>query len=166
MSVHGFVSTVFGGDTPQRPLDLHQVMARSVLLFLIAILLVRAGKSRLLGRATTLDVLLGFILGSLLSRGMTGSASLSETIASSLALIACHWLLTAACCRWHRFGDLVKGHAIELVRDGHPVVENLRQSHLSEHDLLEQLRLNGNVAEVKEVKAAYKERNGEISVIK
>jgi uncharacterized membrane protein YcaP (DUF421 family) len=164
--IHGFVNAVFGGDIPQRPLGLNQVIARSVLLFLVAIFLVRAGKSRLLGRATTLDVLLGFILGSLLSRGMTGSASLSETIASSLALIASHWLLTAACCRWHRFGDLVKGHAVELVRDGKPLVENMRQSHLSEHDLLEQMRLNGNVAEVNEVKMAYKERNGEISVVK
>ena len=37
--------------------------------------------------------------------------------------------------------------------------------HISPHDLIEELRLNG-VNDISEVKQAYKERNGEISVIK
>lgn len=166
MELERFVQIVFGGDTPAGPLALYQIMARSVALFVLALVLVRVGKSRLLGRATSLDLLLGFILGSILSRGMTGSASLSATMASSIALIGCHWLLTAACWRWHWFGSLVKGHAVELVRDGSIIKENMRRSHVSENDLLAQIWLNGNVGSPSEIKAAFKERNGEISVVK
>ena len=42
--------------------------------------------------------------------------------------------------------------------------DNLRNSHISEHDLIEELRIRG-VDRPEQVKAAYKERSGEISVI-
>jgi len=41
----------------------------------------------------------------------------------------------------------------------------MRKSNLSDHDLMEMLRLNGNTADPRDVAAAYLERNGEISVI-
>jgi uncharacterized membrane protein YcaP (DUF421 family) len=41
----------------------------------------------------------------------------------------------------------------------------MRHSHVSEHDLFEGLRLHG-VERLEDVKLAYKERNGEISVIR
>jgi uncharacterized membrane protein YcaP (DUF421 family) len=44
-------------------------------------------------------------------------------------------------------------------------LDNLSRSHLSEHDLMEEIRLRG-VEDISEVARAYKERNGEISVIK
>jgi uncharacterized membrane protein YcaP (DUF421 family) len=80
------IQVIFGGDEPQRPLTLLQVMDRSLLLLFVGIAFVRIGKSLLLARATAVDTLMGLILGSVLSRGMTGSASLSETIASTAAL--------------------------------------------------------------------------------
>ena len=42
----------------------------------------------------------------------------------------------------------------------------MKANDLSEHDLLEDIRMNGNIAEIKEVKTAYYERNGQVSVIK
>src|SRR5918995_1339959 len=84
----------FGGDIPDDPLRLHQVAARALLVFLAGLVIVRIGKSRLISRATSLDVILGFTLGSILSRGITGNASLSATFTASIALVALHWLLT------------------------------------------------------------------------
>ena len=112
-----------------------------------------------------LDILIGFILGSLLSRGITGHASLSGTAAASAALVATHWLFTWLAYHWHLFGVLMKGHSIPLVQDGQPIVENMRGSHISERDLAEALRLHG-VSNVARVAQAYKERNGDISVVK
>ena len=64
--------TIFGGDVPKEPLLLHQCAARAVAVYLIGIAILRIGKSRIISCVTTVDVLLGFILGSLLSRGITG----------------------------------------------------------------------------------------------
>src|SRR3982751_5582614 len=106
---------LFGGDfppsDPPQHLAIHQAMARGVFIYLVVLAIIRLGKSRSIGRISPLDVLLDFILGSLVSRGITGHASLSGTAASSAALVAVHWLLTLLACRWHWFGNLVKGTA-------------------------------------------------------
>lgn len=159
------LDTVFGGDVPKHPLTLYQVAARAAVVYLIGLAIVRIGKSRLLSRLTGIDLLLGFILGSLLSRGITGGASISSTAVASAAIVFLHWTLTKLTCHWHGLGTLIKGHAKLVVDDGKPLADALRSSNISEHDLLEELRLHG-VSDVSEVKQAYKERNGEISVIR
>ena len=154
-----------GGDVPQQPLLLHQCAVRAVVIYLAGVIIVRMGKSRIISRVTTIDVLLGFILGSLLSRGITGHASLSGTLISSAALVATHFAMTRLATKGGWIEQFLKGHVRLLVEDGRVFAENLSKSHLSEDDLLEELRLNG-VESVNDVKSARKERNGEISVVK
>jgi uncharacterized membrane protein YcaP (DUF421 family) len=159
------IETLFGGDRASDSLTIFQIGARAVVVYVAGLVIVRLGKSRLVGRVSGLDILVGFMLGSLLSRGINGSASLSGTAMASAALVATHWVFTRLAARWHAFGDLTKGHAVELVRDGVPLEKNMLASHISEHDLVEALRLHG-VADAAKVAHAFKERNGDISVIK
>lgn len=166
MSIEGFFIQIFGGDEPIAHLGWGQVAMRALAVYLISIVLVRIGKSRLISRVSALDVIVAFVLGSLLSRGITGSASISNTAVSCAVLIALHSLLTWLACYSHWLGKLVKGHCRILIRDGIVNSDNLRKSHLSEDDLLEELRLNANCEDIEQVKTAYKERSGEISVIK
>jgi uncharacterized membrane protein YcaP (DUF421 family) len=155
---------LFGGDYPVAPLQVRHIVMRAVLVYLAGIAIVRIGKSRLIGRISALDVLIGFVLGSLMGRGITGSASLSGTGASCATIVAMHWLLTLMACRWHWFGDLVKGRSHLIVQDGQPLPGALRRHHLSPHDLEEEFRLRG-VADIRQVREAFKERNGEVSVL-
>lgn len=155
----------FGGDVLPQDARLWQVALRAGLLYLIGLALVRLGKSRLIGRISPVDVLVGFILGSLLARGMTGSAPLSGTVTACAALVGIHWALTRLAVRWHAFGNLIKGHMHLLVQDGKVLQAAMRKSHISMNDLLEQLRLRG-VENLQQVHLAFKERNGEISVIR
>ena len=159
------LENVFGSDKPHPDLALYQIAARAIVVYLIGLLIVRIGKSRVVARITAIDIINAFILGSLLSRGITGSASISGTTVATAAIVASHWLLTLLACRWHWFGTLLKGRYIRpLVVDGKPQPENLRRSHISDHDLMESIRLRG-VEDLDQVAHAYKERNGEISVI-
>jgi uncharacterized membrane protein YcaP (DUF421 family) len=158
------ISIVFGGDTPEFPLTACQIAARAFVVYVGGVLIVRLGKSRLISRATPLDVILGFILGSLLSRGITGHAALTDTIFASAVLVAIHWSFTAFACRCSIFDNLIKGNAYPLVERGQQQAENMLRSHVSGADLVEAMHLHG-IEELSEVKAAYKERNGEISVI-
>jgi uncharacterized membrane protein YcaP (DUF421 family) len=155
---------IFGGDYPDDPLKLHQAMARAVVVYLAGLVVIRLGKSRSIGKMTPPDVLLGFVLGSLLGRGITGHASISGTVASSATMVAAHWVLTLLACRSHWFGDLVKGRADVIVRDGQPIVSNLLHHHISIHDLQEYARSKG-LEDLSQVRLAFKERNGEVSVL-
>jgi uncharacterized membrane protein YcaP (DUF421 family) len=157
---------VFGGDEPQRSLGLGQIAARSTVIYVSGLAIVRLGKSRLLSKTSALDVILGFLLGSLLSRGITGSASLSGTIVASMTLVGLHWVLTAITSRSPWWENLVKGHVRPLISDGEILRENMRMSHISEGDLREELRLNANLDDPHLVKMAYKERSGQVGVIK
>lgn len=155
---------IFGGDYPNERLAIYQVAARAVLVYIAGVVIVRLGKSRLIARATPLDVLMGFMLGSVLARGVTGNASLSGTVTATVVLVATHWVLTRLALSSHALGDLVKGHAYVLIEDGRVIEKNRRKSHISEHDLIEELRMRG-VERPDQVKRAYKERSGEVSVI-
>jgi uncharacterized membrane protein YcaP (DUF421 family) len=156
---------LFGGDSPHNVLLWYQVAARSIAIYVVGIVIVRLGKSRLVGRVSALDILVGFTLGSLLSRGITGHASLSGTAIASAALVAAHWLFSLLAAKSHFIGRLVKGNAVPLVEDGLVLRKNMLACHISEHDLQEALRLHG-VTRLAEVREAYKERNGDISVVK
>src|SRR5262245_60499745 len=156
----GVLEKIFGGDLPTDPLPFHQAAARAVVVYVVGVAIVRIGKSRIVSRMTPIDVIIGFILGSLLSRGITGHASLSSTTAASIAIVACHWAFTALACRSHFFGTLLKGHVKLLVENGVLQIKNMRNSHISIHDMEEAMRLRG-LEEIHEVRRAYKERNGE-----
>ncbi len=160
------VQAIFGGDAPEKPLLVGQIAARAFVVYLLGLVLIRVGKSRLLGRYTPLDVILGIVLGSLLSRAITGSASISGTSVSCAVLVAMHWLITRLSCRWHRFGNLAKGHCKLLVENGQIHWDAMRESHISEQDLMEELRLNANLEDLSRIEKAYKERSGQISGVR
>ncbi len=160
-----FFHDLFGGDTPDDSLTVLQIAVRAVFVYGATLLIVRIGKSRIISRTTTIDVILGFILGSLVSRAVTGKASISGTVAAALALVAAHWLLTALACRWHWFGTLLKGNSHLVVQDGQPLNKPMHHSHISPHDLVEEMHLAG-IGKLAQVHEAFKERNGQISFIK
>lgn len=155
-----------GGDEPHHPLYAHQVVFRCGLIYIAGLLFVRLGKSRLLSKATPLDMILAFILGSVLSRGINGTASLSSTLVATISLIALHWAFTRLA-YWSKWWEwLIKGETRMLVSNGQIHWANMRHSHISEEDLLEQLRLQANCDDLARIKSAVKERNGDVGVIK
>jgi uncharacterized membrane protein YcaP (DUF421 family) len=160
-----WLTFIFGADTPIEPLSWGQTAARALVVYLIGITLIRMGKSRMMTRLSAADMLTGLVLGSLLSRGITGNASISGTTSSCMALVGIHWLFTRIACHSSWFGDLVKGHGNLIVKDGKVIEGALQRHHLSRHDLEEQLRIHG-VRSIDEVECAHKERSGEVSVVK
>lgn len=160
------LSEIFGGDTPIQPLGLGQIAARAIVVYVAGLLVVRVGKSRMIAHATPMDVIIGFLLGSILSRGITGTGSISGTIDAAVVLVALHWLFSKLAYSHHGLGNLIKGYSKILIRDGQVDWGAARSSHISEHDLVEQLRLHGNVEDFSRVRAAYKERSGDVSVVR
>ncbi|HEX4000161.1 MAG TPA: YetF domain-containing protein [Pirellulales bacterium] len=159
------LTLVFGEDKPHHSLEIYQVAARAMLAYIIGLAAVRIGKGRGIGRITLLDILLGFMLGPLLSPAITGTTALSASAVGAIVLVAMYWLITFLSYRSSGFGLFVKGKARLIVEDGNLDRKNMRLAHFSENDLLEELRLHG-IEDIQRVKRAYVERSGAISVIK
>jgi uncharacterized membrane protein YcaP (DUF421 family) len=142
-----------------------QMALRAVVVYAITVMIVRLGKKRFMGRATAFDVILGIMLGSIVSRAITGNAPFFGALAAGTVLLLMHWLISAIALRFHGFGWAVKGGSVVLVRNGEFDWDMMRKTHITEHDLWEDLRSKG-VSDITQVAEARLERSGELSVIK
>ncbi len=146
-------------------LDAGQMVLRAVIIYLFAIMVVRIGNKRFMGRNTAFDLILGIILGSVLSRAVTGQSPLFPTLAAGASLMVMHWLMASIALRWRWLAPLIKGRPRLLIEGGKVKDDALRKSNVGEEDLQEALRRQGSIRSADRVQVAYLERNGDISII-
>lgn len=146
-------------------LNVLQIAARAIVMYLVLIAYVRLGKKRFLGEATAFDAILVIMIGSLASRGISGNAPFQHALVSVLVLIAMHWVLSYFAAGWPTISAMAKGHDTVLVREGRVDRTALHAAHMSDDDLDEDLRQKG-VSSPAEVEEARLERSGIVSVIK
>ena len=154
---------VIGRDAD--PIAWWQMCVRAAIIFFWAIILYRILPRRAFGSNATLDIVVVVIMGSSLSRALTGNAPLLPALAATATLAALYVATSAASWRFDPLSRLVKGRPIRLIRDGEVDWKALRRAQLGERDLTESLRLEG-IRDFGEVAEAYLERNGELSVIR
>jgi len=159
------VSRALGLELKGEYLTVTHMVLRAAVVFVLSIVMLKIGDKRFMGKSTAFDVFLGIVFGSTVSRAITGNAPFFPSLAGGLTLVLLHWLFAAVAFRSHGFGKLVKGNDRQLVRDGEIIWSAMRKAHITEHDLKEALRNSGKEPDVKRVKAAHLERNGDISII-
>src|SRR3954453_751856 len=118
-----------------------QMALRTIIIYAFSLVIVRLGSKRFLSDATAFDVVVGIMLGSIMSRAINGSAPFFPTLLGGIALVGMHWLLAALALRFDWLGTLVKGHSILLIKDGKLQKDGLREARLSENDLTQALRM-------------------------
>jgi len=143
-----------------------QVCVRAMLIYFFGWAILRVGGKRFLGQETPFDVVLGFVLGSVLSRAINGSSPILLALVASAFLVAFHRLLAWATFKSRALSGIFSGHPRMLIHDGEVIPEEMRRQQFSAADLEESLRLNGRVDDPRKVQEARFERNGKISVVK
>jgi uncharacterized membrane protein YcaP (DUF421 family) len=142
-----------------------QICLRGIIVFIVTLIMVRVADRRFLAKLSAFDVILGFLLASMMARAVNGSAAFLPTLGGGFVLVLLHRAVAVISFHSDAFGRVVKGDASVLIENGQVNVERMRSWHLTEKDLIEELHLNGNVEGVKQVQKAIFERNGKISVI-
>jgi uncharacterized membrane protein YcaP (DUF421 family) len=142
-----------------------QMSIRAVLVMLFGLVLVRFAGKRVFGRWGAIDIILSVIIGSNLSRAITGTAPFLETLIATAVLVALHGVLVRLAVRFPRLGPVLKGHPVRVVADGQPDARAMARHGLGRHDLEEGLREAG-LTDPAQAQEVWIERNGEISVIK
>jgi uncharacterized membrane protein YcaP (DUF421 family) len=141
-----------------------QMALRAILIYTLALVLVRIASKRFLSQATAFDVIVAIMIGSILSRAINGSAPMLPTIMAAGALVGLHWVF-ASLALDTSFGSVFKGEPRLLIKDGQVQHEAMRQARLSSADLDQALRLQSKQTDPSQIRRAYLERNGSISVI-
>jgi uncharacterized membrane protein YcaP (DUF421 family) len=155
---------VLGLRLSPQDLSLGQLLLRAFIICFVMYVMIRLAGRRFFAQKNSFDALLAFLMASLVSRAINGSTAFWGTLMLGLIIAAAYRLLAWLACKFHRFGKWLKGEAKTLVIDGALQQTAMDRHHVSKHDLHEDLRLAGNIDDVKEVKLARLERSGEISV--
>lgn len=149
-----------------RDLDTLQMSCRAFVIFFITLALIRISGRRTFGKRSAFDNTSAIILGAVLSRAVVGASPFVPTVVCCLVLVLLHRGLAWISIKNKAVGQLIKGDAIPLYRNGQLHEENLEKSLLSEKDLLSSIRQKGNVKTLNEISEIYMETDGEVSVIK
>jgi len=165
MPVLDLINSAIGSGRQATELTVLQVCLRALIVFFAALVIVRFADKRFFARRNAFDVILGFILASMLARTINGSEQLVPSVIAAFLLAALHRVLGMFACRSRKFGAIFKGHSETFIRSGQIDSNALMRHHVGRDDLEEELRLNG-VEDVEQVKLARLERSGEVSVIK
>ncbi len=118
-----------------------------------------------MGDFSATDIILGFIVGSVLARGATGAITILNMLIVVSVLLGVHWAFATISYYWGGFEDVVEDDRRKLVEDGKVIQEALKASKITREELKQACRENGNVEDIDEVKAAYLERDGTITII-
>lgn len=159
------LDAIFGG---MKDLTLAQECARAVLVFFYGLMMLRFSGRRTFAQMSAVDLVLSIIVGSNLSRAMTGGIPFWGTLASVAVLVALHLLMANAVARSARLAAWVEGSPVILARDG-VIVETARLScKISIPDLDEAMREHGldGLGDIARVRKLVLEPSGKISVLK
>ena len=143
-----------------------QMSCRGIVVFIIALLLIRISGRRSFGIRTPLDNIIIISLGAILSRAVVGASAFVPVIITCFVIVAFHrfvgWLIANS-----KFVALfVESDKIILFENGKYLPENLKRVQLTEEDVMQGVRKSALTEDLKTIKYIYIERNGEISAIR
>jgi uncharacterized membrane protein YcaP (DUF421 family) len=146
-------------------LNWYQVALRALIVYIAALIMVRVGEKRFLGKNTAFDVIIGIILGSVVSRAINSTDTILPTLVAGFVLVGLHTLLSMVTFRSDKLGDILKGTPRLLVKNGEILWDAMEKSHISRQDLIQQVRMEKNTEDIQSIQKAFLERSGDISVI-
>lgn len=149
-----------------KDLNALQMGDRAFVMFFITLILIRIAGMRAFGTKSAFDNIIVIMLGALLSRAVVGVSPFLPTVVAGLVLCVVHRLLAIVSVRNDTISHWVKSEEVVLYKNGRLNKKIMNQCDISMGDLMEGVRLSGNVNSLDEVEEVYIERNGQISVIK
>ncbi|KUG06422.1 DUF421 domain-containing protein [Solirubrum puertoriconensis] len=143
-----------------------QMALRAVVVFIVALLLLRFSGKRTFGSTYSFDVVLKIIIGSVLGRAVVAASPFGATLLACVVMVGLHRLVASATYRSPALGRLIKGKAVVLAENGKLHHENMRAHNVTEHDVQEGVRSAANTDDLEQLAAVRLERDGSITALK
>ena len=140
---------------------LHAVFGYVFLLLIVRLLSRRPG-----GQLTLFEFVIVFLIGGVIILATVGKdRSITNCATAILTIGLLHWLVSILKGKFPRFGAVVDGTPLTLLKNGEWQLEVMRGMRIDREDVMAAARTKG-VSSIYEVAYAILERNGTISIIK
>lgn len=157
------MSRIFGEGKDLNALNMG---CRALVLYFIMLIFIRISGTRTFGKKTAFDNIIVITIGALLSRVVVGASAFMPTVTAGFVLVMLHRALAWASLHHQWVDRIIKGSERILYTQGQIDQQNLEKSLMSKGDLMESVRINGNLNDLEAINEARLERTGEISIIK
>ena len=146
--------------------SLIEIFLRGTLMYLGLVAILRFLLRRQAGSVGIADLLLIVVIADAAQNGFSDDyRSITEGILLVLTIVFWDFALDWLSFRFPAFRRLVRSPPLLIVEDGKPIRRNMRKESLNEEELMSELRQQG-LERLSEVKRAYMEDDGHISIIK
>ena len=150
--------------TPTMPLL--ETFVRGTVVYLALFVLLRVVHRRLAGTVGITDLLMVVLIADAAQNAMAGEyRSITDGVLLVGTIVFWNWFLDWLGFRVPLVQRLVHPPPLRLVKDGRTIAKNLREELLTDEELKGQVRLHG-VDDLSQVKEAYMESDGRVSVVK
>lgn len=161
-----FLDELLGLHADVHTLAPGQAAARAVLLFAVALVLLRLSGRRTFGGNSALDLVVKFMFGAVLARAIVADAPILNSVLGAATLALLHRLLAYLLYLFPALRRLVKGSASVLVEGGTIHQPELRRASLSEADLRAGVRHALHTDELADAQTVRLEHDGTITAVR
>lgn len=144
--------------------ELAVVLVRTIVLYLLALAVLRVAGKRTLGKLDTFDFVVAISIGSAIAIGMEADNKLLPSMLPVVLLGALQWAQTALNRKSPGIETITRGRTIPLVKQGKVVNHAMATERITHDDLMMELRQKG-FERLEDVKEACLEPTGKVSVL-
>ena len=148
-------------------MELHRIVIRALFAYVVLLCLIRLSGKRTVSEGTPFSFVLALILGDIVDDALWAEVAISKFVTAAGTLSVAHLLVSWGATRSERLDSLVSGAPALVVVDGRPRREGLRGEQMSDKSLAFEMRQHGiEDGRWPEVREAYVEASGQVSVVK
>lgn len=149
-----------------KDLDTLQMTCRGIVVFFIALILIRISGRRSFGVRSPLDNIVLILLGAVLSRAVVGASAFVPVVSVCLVIVILHRIFGWLISHYEWFARLTEGNKMLLFENGKFIDDNVRRALVCKEDIMQGIRETALTEDLDQIEKIYMERNGQISAIK
>lgn len=149
-------------------MDSHELLMtalRGIGVYALVLAVLRLTGKRTIGNFTAFDLLVALMLGEVVDEIIYGDVSMAQGVVAILVIAGMKSLTTWLTYWDHGMNRLLEGEPALIIRNGEFQRDAMRAERMNDAEALAALRLAG-IDDIKEVRLAFVETDGEISVIR
>lgn len=139
---------------------------KGAVVYLFLLIIFRIMGRRSMAEITTFDFILVLIIGEATQQALLGNNySITNALVVIIVLVGVDLLLTFVKGKFDIFDKMIEGAPLILVDKGMMLKVRMKKAGIEEDDILEAARMLHGLQEMKQIKYAVLERDGNISII-